>query len=384
MQKAVAQVELKDYEAPVALVRPARVEDIEALVAIENRCFDSDRLTRRNFHWMLTKANATTLVAEVGGRIVGYILVLYHGATSLARMYSLAVVPEYRGQGIAQRLVADAEQVASDRDCVYMRLEVRSDNESAIRFYEGAGYKAFGTWPDYYEDHMEARRYQKRIKFEAPRSRLMVPFYAQTTYFTCGPAALMMAMRAHDSSVPMDKATELQLWREATTIFMTSGHGGCGPHGLALAAVRRGFRAEVYVSDPGPLFLDSVRNKEKKAVMRLVHEQFVRETRDLNIPVHGESLTVDRIAGKMAEGGIPIVLISLFRINRRKSPHWVVLTAADSRFIYAHDPAVEVDMDKTATDCINVPIAKQHFARMAQYGRTQLKAAVIVYPRHNR
>lgn len=384
MQKAVAQVELKDYEAPVALVRPARVEDIEALVAIENRCFDSDRLTRRNFHWMLTKANATTLVAEVGGRIVGYILVLYHGATSLARMYSLAVVPDCRGQGIAQRLVADAERAASDRDCVYMRLEVRSDNESAIRFYEGVGYKAFGTWPDYYEDHMEARRYQKRIKFEAPRSRLMVPFYAQTTDFTCGPAALMMAMRAHDSSVSMDKATELQLWREATTIFMTSGHGGCGPHGLALAAVRRGFRAEVYVSDPGPLFLDSVRNKEKKAVMRLVHEQFVRETRDLNIPVHGESLTVDRIAGKMAEGGIPIVLISLFRINRRKSPHWVVLTAADSRFIYAHDPAVEVDMDKTATDCINVPIAKQHFARMAQYGRTQLKAAVIVYPRHNR
>jgi hypothetical protein len=165
---------------------------------------------------------------------------------------------------------------------------------------------------------------------------------------------------------------------------MTSGHGGCGPHGLALAAVRRGFRAEVYVSDPGPLFLDGVRDKDKKAVMRLVHEQFVRETKAFGIPVHGESLTVDGIADKMAEGGIPIVLISLFRINRRKSPHWVVLTAADSRFIYAHDPAVEVDMDKTATDCINVPIAKQHFARMAQYGRTQLKAAVIVYPRHSR
>lgn len=384
MQGVVAQAKVKEFETQNAVVRPARVGDIEALVEIENRCFDSDRLTRRNFHWMLTKANATTLVAEIEGLIVGYILILYHGATSLARMYSVAVLSEYRSQGIARRLVADAEQAARDRDCVYMRLEVRSDNDSAIRFYEGAGYKAFGTWPDYYEDHMEARRYQKRIQFEAPRSRLMVPFYAQTTYFTCGPAALMMAMRAHDPSVPMDKATELQLWREATTIFMTSGHGGCGPHGLALAAGRRGFRAEVYVSDPGPLFLDGVRDKDKKAVMRLVHEQFVRETRAFGIPVHDESLMVDRIADKMAEGGIPIVLISLFRINRRKSPHWVVLTAADSRFIYAHDPAVEIDMDKTVTDCIHVPIAKQHFARMAQYGRTQLKAAVIVYPRHSR
>jgi len=29
---------------------------------------------------------------------------------------------------------------------------------------------------------------------------------------------------------------EINLWREATTIFMTSGHGGCHPIGLALAA----------------------------------------------------------------------------------------------------------------------------------------------------
>jgi ribosomal protein S18 acetylase RimI-like enzyme len=381
MPGAVARAKIEERRTTEYVFRPARVEDIEALVDVENRCFDSDRLTRRSFQWTLTKGNATTIVAETQEGLVGYILVLYHGGTSLARMYSLAVLPEYRGQGIARRLVADAESAARDRDCVYMRLEVRSDNDSAIRFYESASYKAFGTWPDYYEDHMEARRYQKRIKFESPRSRIRVPFYAQTTYFTCGSAALMMAMKAHDPGAPMDKGAELQIWREATTIFMTSGHGGCGPHGLALAAWRRGFPAEIYVSDPGPLFLDGVRDEDKKAVMRLVHDQFVQETQGASgLRVYHESLTVDRIADKMEQGGVPIVLISLYQMHRRKSPHWLVLTATDSRFIYAHDPAVEVDMHKTATDCINVPIARQHFSRMAQYGRTQLKAAVIVYP----
>src|SRR3546814_2094248 len=46
----------------------------------------------------------------------------------------------------------------------------------------------------------------------------------------------------------MERALEIRIWREATTIFMTSGHGGCDPYGLAVAANRRGFHAKVYVS----------------------------------------------------------------------------------------------------------------------------------------
>jgi len=37
------------------------------LVGIENRCFDTDRITRRNFRYLLTKANAVTLVYEEAG-----------------------------------------------------------------------------------------------------------------------------------------------------------------------------------------------------------------------------------------------------------------------------------------------------------------------------
>ena len=49
----------------------------------------------------------------------------------------------------------------------------------------------------------------------------------------------MMAMTALDPSRTMDANDEIRIWREATTVFMTSGHGGCGPYGLALAAHRR-------------------------------------------------------------------------------------------------------------------------------------------------
>ncbi|MCR1760354.1 ribosomal-protein-alanine acetyltransferase, partial [Pseudomonas aeruginosa] len=48
-------------------LRPAGVDDLSALVELENRCFDYDRLSRRNFQWMLTRAHASLTVAEGDG-----------------------------------------------------------------------------------------------------------------------------------------------------------------------------------------------------------------------------------------------------------------------------------------------------------------------------
>ena len=44
-----------------------------------------------------------------------------------------------------------------------------------------------------------------------------------------------------DKTFEPTRIQEMQLWREATTIFMAAGHGGCSGQGLALAATRRGF-----------------------------------------------------------------------------------------------------------------------------------------------
>ncbi|MFN3919871.1 MAG: hypothetical protein ACK4JF_06230, partial [Methylohalobius sp.] len=50
-------------------IRPARLEDLDRLVQIENRSFTTDRFSRRTFRYLLTRANAVTLVAEAGGKI---------------------------------------------------------------------------------------------------------------------------------------------------------------------------------------------------------------------------------------------------------------------------------------------------------------------------
>lgn len=358
------------------MIRPATVADLDALVALENQCFQTDRLSRRNFRYMLTRAHAFTLVAEQEG-VVGYVLVLLNEGTSLARLYSIAIDAAMRGKGIGASLVKAAEERAIAEDRVEMRLEIRRDNQASIGLFTKLGYRQFGTYSDYYEDHMEALRFRKSLVALRP-NMARVPYYQQTLEFTCGPAALMMAMKVLDESVALERSLELRLWRESTTVFMTSGHGGCGPYGLALSAYKRGFDVEVYVNDEGALFVDSVRNEEKKEVIRLVHEDFLKELASKPIPIHYRRLSLQEAKEKFSAGAIPVVLISSYRIYREKFPHWVVITGFDDRFVYVHDPYVDCEQGKTDTDCMSMPILQKDFERMSRYGRSGLRAALII------
>ena len=363
------------------MIRTATLADLESLIAIEKRAFELDRFSRRTFRYLLSKANAVTLIDEEEGKVSGYAMLLFNTGTSLTRLYSLAVDPACQGKGIGRALMQATEEHAIAHGCVAMRLEVRADGARARALYESQGYRQLGTVDDYYEDGMQAIRYEKRLMPLARPALAKVPYYEQTLEFTCGPSALMMAMHSLVPAIKCNRRLELRLWRESTTIFMTSGHGGCGPYGLALAAYHRGFDVEIYVSDKGPMFIDSVRNEEKKEVMRLVQEDFLKELKKLPVKIHQGRMNVQRLEDEFNKGGIPVVLISSYRIYREKWPHWVVVTGFDEKYIYVHDPFVDTEAGKTATDCMNMPIAKRDFELMARYGKAGQKAVVIVKPR---
>jgi hypothetical protein len=121
-----------------------------------------------------------------------------------------------------------------------------------------------------------------------------------------------------------------------------------------------------------------VRSEEKKEVMRLVQEDFIGELAKLPVKLRHRPLRVNQIQKKFEAGGIPIVLISSYRIYREKFPHWVVVTGFDEKYIYVHDPYVDHEAGKTATDCINMPILKKDFERMARYGKAGQQAVLIL------
>lgn len=365
-------------ESDGILIRHAYLSDLEALVKLENASFDTDRLSRRSFrHWITTDHRAI-MVAEVEGSIAGYILIIYHPGTRLARIYSLAVSSQLRGKGIAKLLMAAGEQAALDSGRLYLRLEVGIDNIPAIRLYESLGFQKFGIYRHYYEDHKDALRYQKCIRhYHGSLQHRSVHWLRQTTPFTCGPAALMMAMHGLNRDYQPSNEEEINLWREATTIFMTSGHGGCHPIGLALAAKRRGFAVDVWINQKDTLFVDSVRNDEKKQVIELVDNCFKREAKEQGIDVHYIDITQNELINAFKSGAIPLILISTYQLDRKKAPHWVVMSGFDDYCLYMHDSDPE-EGRKSVLDCQFIPIARDDFDRMSCFGKNRLRTAVII------
>jgi ribosomal protein S18 acetylase RimI-like enzyme/predicted double-glycine peptidase len=362
-------------------IRAATTADIDALVALENRCFDDDRISRRQFRHLLKKGHAALFVIEQAGLLLGSLVLLFSRGTATARLYSIAVAPEARGRGVARALVERAEQEAWEHERTWMRLEIRKDNSASVGLFEAMGYKRFGIHVDYYADHMDAWRYEKALDNRLKPDLDRVAWYEQTLEFTCGPACLIMAMQTLDPATEASRSLELKLWREATTIFMTAGLGGCGPYGLALAVFRRGFDAEIWVNDPGVQMVDSVRSAEKKEVMTLVQADMEREIKELGIPVHFDVLDDAALEAAFVRGAIPVVLISSWQIYEEKSPHWVVVSGFDEHFVYVNDPFVDYEEGETPVDSINMPIGRSQFQQMARYGRKGLQAVVLIRAR---
>lgn len=381
MKKAVRPGKSK-FKKELVKIRKAKVTDIPRLLEVENTCFTYDQLSRRNFHWMIKKAHSIFLVLEYEGLIIGYGLVLINRGTSLARLYSICTLKEFQGYGLASKLILELEKKAcDDEDCAYLRLEVKEDNKGAIKLYEKLGYNKFTEKDDYYDDGKTALCFEKRIRTLTKLPHLNIPYYTQGTEFTCGPSSLMMALKTFNPKYDMSLSNELQIWREATTIFMTSGHGGCGPHGLALAAWRRGYRVEMYLSRNEVLFLNSVRSEDKKKIIELVHRDFEKKINETNIKVIKKKLTLPDLKHVLKKGGIPLVLITTYHFDNNRAPHWVVVTAFDEGYVYIHDPDQYHNSEYVGViSRVHIPIPEDQFLKISRWGADRLSAAVIIYP----
>ena len=356
------------------MIRRAMLEDISILLELE-QTFPGDRLERSNFRYFLTKSKADIWMAEENGRVLGDAVVMYRQGFHSARLYSIVVSPKARGKGIGAKLLAHAEAAAKARGCITIRLEVREDNTAAIGLYLAKGYDLIGRTDDYYEDGSTALRMRKRL-FKTLAVLLKVPFYAQSLDFTCGPASLMMAMRYLGSDMRMTQGLETKLWREATTIFMMSGHGGCSAEGLAVAALRRGFEVTLYKSDHQIPFIDSVRSKDKKEVIQLNHEIFVNEIKTLGGTTRVGKFSDTDVVDLIQAGSLPLVLVSSMRFYDKKVPHWVVVSGFDDEHLYLHDPWIPKGLERA--DSLHLPLRRKDFFKVTQFGKGRQRYMVAL------
>ncbi|MEA2947930.1 MAG: hypothetical protein QOI40_3260 [Alphaproteobacteria bacterium] len=380
--------------APQISVRNAERSDIDALIELEHRVFATDRLSRRSLRRFLTSPTAAVLVATDAERLAGTAIVLFRPRSLVARLYSIAVAPHMSGRGVGPMLLAAAEAAALAHDCTTIRLEVHHTNHAAISRYRKSGYREFGRHRGYYEDGGDALRFEKRLVPNIPALAAAPPYFHQTTEFTCGPACIMMALAWADSlpasragsppnSGPEQKfqpapAFEFELWREATTICTSSGLGGCDPYGMAVTLARHALRPELFVSRPGPYFLDGVTSADSRRVMQLTQAEFVREAAARNIPSHLTPVNESVLMRAFDAGSVAIVLVSGYHMVARGKPHWIFAFGRDGRHVLMHDPAAIRDDQGMAAAAETYAVPWSAFERVIHVGRDALSAAIVI------
>jgi ribosomal protein S18 acetylase RimI-like enzyme len=149
-----------------AVIRNAEPDDIEAITAIENRCFTKDTAYPKNqLTYLIYKANSTCLVETSAGAIRGFIVALYRKGTRGGYLETLDVDPTFQGQGIGLRLLCAAEEEMKRRRLVFSQLEVSEGNKTAIALYQKAGYKLKKRLAGYYRfEHHGTRDAVRMIK----------------------------------------------------------------------------------------------------------------------------------------------------------------------------------------------------------------------------
>ena len=143
-------------------IRLADLTDIDTVTALENRCFPTDKLSRRHFYYFIRQSKSSQLwVAVENKHIIGCCIILLRTHSRLARVYSLAVHPNYRRQGVANLLCDKMEKLARNYHREQIILEVRKNNKKAIRFYLSREYNVFAEYEKYYADGVDALRMRK-------------------------------------------------------------------------------------------------------------------------------------------------------------------------------------------------------------------------------
>jgi ribosomal-protein-alanine N-acetyltransferase len=141
-------------------VRHCKETDIPSVIYV-NMLTLPEHYSDYFYYEILKDFPSTFVLAEAGGKVVGYIMCRIEYGLSMTRKFglakkghiiSIAVLEEHRNQGIGSTLIKNAlEEVrkASGRECY---LEVRTTNKGAIELYQKLGFKISSTLHGYYKD----------------------------------------------------------------------------------------------------------------------------------------------------------------------------------------------------------------------------------------
>jgi GNAT superfamily N-acetyltransferase len=133
------------------LIRSANPKDVSTIAELIRALAEYERLAHEvvleekelALHLFGPNPRAEVLLAEEGGKVVGFALFFHNFSTFLGKpgiyLEDLFVRPEHRGSGHGKALLTGLAKLAIERGCGRFEWSVLDWNEPAIGFYKKLG-----------------------------------------------------------------------------------------------------------------------------------------------------------------------------------------------------------------------------------------------------
>lgn len=135
-------------------IREFREGDLDAVVSMANRSM-SEYYTRTLIHDISKEWPEGFLVYTISGTMIGFITGSMYTRTE-ARILLLAVEENHRMRGYGAALMNEFIKTCMENGILSVRLEVKTDNQEAIKFYKGLRFVITSVLKNYYSDSSDA------------------------------------------------------------------------------------------------------------------------------------------------------------------------------------------------------------------------------------
>ncbi|MEZ6071422.1 MAG: ribosomal protein S18-alanine N-acetyltransferase [Pirellulales bacterium] len=120
----------------------------------------------------LQQRNCIGMVAEVDGRVVGFMIYELH--KSRLHILNFSVAPQYRRRGIGRQMVDKLVGKLSHRRRTRITLEIRETNLGAQLFFRECSFRAVSVVRNFYEDTPEDA-YVMQYRLPADEPAVIIP-----------------------------------------------------------------------------------------------------------------------------------------------------------------------------------------------------------------
>lgn len=142
-------------------IRKMTLDDLNEVISLDQICFLSPWGESQFLYELNENPFSTILVCEHDEKIVG--MIDYWITFEIGQINQIAVLPEFRKEGIASKMLKEAFKNMAEHEVFNCTLEVRVHNNPAINFYLKHGFKTTCVKKGYYDNGDDAYYMERRM-----------------------------------------------------------------------------------------------------------------------------------------------------------------------------------------------------------------------------